>query len=119
MATRANTLKTLIDQEVWGDITLHNAQFLDDNDVITKAFLNTTIDEFRNELKEAFPIEFREFLENDEEVINILKRALIRFINEDTEVQGSLKDYIVNLIKEDLDVQREIKNQTSWLIIRD
>ena len=119
MATRMNTLKTLVDQEVWGDITIHNGKFLDDDNVITKSFLNTTIDEFRNELIDIFPVNFRSFLENDDEVIDILRRALITFITTNVEVRGTAKDYIIQLISEDLDTQNNIKNQTSWLILND
>lgn len=117
MAKRANTIQNLIDMEVWGDITLQNPKFLDDNNVITKAFLETSFDEFKKDLVRELPPNLKQLIENDEEVIAILKRALIKFITTNVEVKGSLKDYIIELIVSDIDTQNHIKSHISWLVI--
>lgn len=117
MARRVNSIQNLIDTEVWGDILLHDPKFLEEDNVITKAFLNMEIDEFKEELLNALPIHLRSLIANDEEVRELLRQALLKFIKTDYEVRGSLKDYLIELIISDIDTQNHIKQLSQWLII--
>lgn len=117
MAKRSNSIQNLIDMEVWGDILLHDPKFLDDNNVITKAFLKMEFDDFKAQVIDYIPVDLKSLIANDAEVIELLKRALIKFVTTDNEVRGTLKDYLIELIVNDIDVQNNIKQLNSWIII--
>lgn len=117
MAKRANSIQNLIDVEVWGDILLHDPKFLDDNNVITKAFLETEFDDFKEEIIDLLPVDLKSLIFNDTEVLELLRRALLKFVTTNTEVRGTLKDYLIELIINDIQVQNSIKGLTSWLIL--
>lgn len=117
MARRSESIKNLIDVEVFGDILLHDPKFLDDDNVITKAFLNTSLAEFTNDLEERLPDELRHMIGNDEQTIELIRRALLVFVTTNPELRESLKDYLIELISRDIDTQNHIKERMSWLII--
>lgn len=131
MATAVRTLKTLIPQDVYGDILLQGGTFTEDNHVITKRFLNDKLNLFKddfieNDLKTQINTNIRDIIDTDshieDRIYNIassieidqlkLKNAFTKLLStNDATVNNSLKSIVNSFLSMDNTTIDIIKNK--------
>lgn len=131
------SIQTLIDEDVYGDILLHGAKFLEGDNVITVNYLKNAFLEFTDELDDSIQERLLRILQQDPEVLNFFTNYMILSISTNQDVRAAFKAFfiylmtydnkilqlskntLVSFLNTDNDVRKSIKLMNSWIILND
>ena len=131
------SIQNLIDEDVYGDILLHGAKFLEGDNVITVNYLKNAFLEFTDELDDSIQERLLRILQNDPDVLTFFTNYMILSISTNQDVRTAFKAFFIYLMTYDNDIlelsknmmlsflntddniRNSIKSMNSWIILND
>lgn len=131
------SIQTLIDEDVYGDILLHGAKFLEGDNVITVNYLKNAFLEFTDELDDSIQERLLRILQNDPDILTFFTNYIILSISTNQDVRTAFKAFFIYLMTYDNDIlelsknmmlsflntddniRNSIKSMNSWIILND
>ena len=134
---RKSSIQNLIDEDVYGDILLHGAKFLEGDNVITVNYLKNAFLEFTDELDDSIQERLLRILQEDPDVLSFFTNYMILSISTNQDVRTAFKAFfiylmtydndilelsknmLISFLDSDNDVRKSIKLMNSWIILND
>ena len=134
---RKSSIQNLIDEDVYGDILLHGAKFLEGNNVITVNYLKNAFLEFTDELDDSIQERLLRILQEDPDVLSFFTNYMILSISTNQDVRTAFKAFfiylmtydndilelsknmLISFLDSDNDVRKSVKLMNSWIILND
>ena len=131
------SIQNLIDEDVYGDILLHGAKFLEGDNVITVNYLKNAFLEFTDELDDSIQERLLRILQEDPDVLSFFTNYIILSISTNQDVRTAFKAFFIYLMTYDNDilelsknmlisfldsdnnVRKSVKLMNSWIILND
>ena len=104
------SIQTLIDEDVYGDILLHGAKFLEGDNVITVNYLKNAFLEFTDELDDSIQERLLRILQNDPDILTFFTNYIILSISTNQDVRTAFKAFFIYLMTYDNDILELSKN---------
>lgn len=131
------SIQNLIDEDVYGDILLHGAKFLEGDNVITVNYLKNAFLEFTDELDDSIQERLLRILQEDPDVLSFFTNYMILSISTNQDVRTAFKAFfiylmtydndilelsknmLISFLDSDNDVRKSVKLMNSWIILND